>query len=123
MTRWVRWQDWVAVLAGVYALLSPLWTTTVHKASVTLLVLGIITAVVALWSLAAPGMLGPDGLVAILGVLFFISPWVFNFHATTGVAWTAWVVGVVTFLTGVWALPAENKAHHQIGSRGMAAQH
>lgn len=123
MTRWVRWQDWVALIAGVYALLSPLWTTTVHDASVTLLVLGIVTAVVALWSLAAPRMVGPDGLVAVLGVLFFISPWVFGFQATTGIAWTAWVIGVVTFIAGAWALPMESKAHRLGGGGRMAAQH
>ena len=39
-----------------------------------------------------------EGLVALLGVLFFISPWVFSFQSTTGIAWTAWVVGVVTFI-------------------------
>lgn len=109
--RWVRWQDWVALVAGVYALLSPLWTTTVHKASVTLVVLGILTAVVALVSLAEPGMLGPDGAVAVLGVLLFISPWVVGFHSTMPISWTAWIVGIVTFAAGAMALPLERKAH------------
>lgn len=120
MRTWTRWQDWVALIAGVYAFLSPIWTTTVDKATGTLIVLGIITALVALWSLAAPGAVAPDGLVALLGVLFFISPWVMSFHATDGVAWTAWIVGVVTFIVGLWALPESNRLHH---NAQLANQH
>ena len=111
MRTWTRWQDWVTLAAGVYAFLSPIWTTTVSKATGTLLVLGIITALVALFSLAAPGAVAAEGLVALLGVLFFISPWVMSFHATTGMAWTAWIVGVITFIAGLWALPESNKVH------------
>lgn len=74
--------------------------------------LGIITALVALWSLAAPGVIAAERLVALLGVLFFISPWVMSFHATTGMAWTAWIASVITFITGLWALPESNKIHH-----------
>jgi predicted membrane metal-binding protein len=99
--------------------LSPIWTTTISKATGTLVVLGIVAAAVALWSLAAPGAVALEGIVALLGVLFFISPWVMSFSSTTGMAWTAWVVGVVTFITGLWALPDSNKVH-----RGhLAAQH
>jgi VIT1/CCC1 family predicted Fe2+/Mn2+ transporter len=123
MKKWVRWQDWVALVAGVYAALSPIWTTTVDKATTTLIVLGVVTALVALWSLAAPGFVMTEGLVAVLGVLFFISPWVFSFQNTTGIAWTAWVVGVATFIAGAWALPVSNRVHHTGGARGLAAQH
>lgn len=120
-SRWVRWQDWVALVAGVYAFLSPLWTTTVHKASVTLVVLGVVTALVALVSLAAPGMLGPDGAIAVLGVLLFVSPWVMGFHATTGISWTAWIVGVVTVAAGATALPLESRAHRDVGRTPLAS--
>ncbi len=120
MRKWARWEDWVALVVGAYAALSPIWTTTVNKATATMIVLGVITALVALGSLAAPGQVVTEGLIALLGVLFFISPWVFSFHNATGIAWTAWVVGVVTFLVGGLALPESNRAHH---SGRMAVQH
>ena len=109
--RWTRPQDWAACVAGLYALLSPIWTTTTRDATTTMVVLGIVTAMVALWSLAMPGAVIPDGLVALLGVLFFISPWVLGFQNVTAMAWTAWIVGVVTFVAGLAALPESRKVH------------
>lgn len=117
--KWTRPQDWVALVAGLYALGSPFWTTTTRDATTAMVVLGIVTAMVALWSLAMPGAVIPDGLVALLGVLFFISPWVLAFEAMAAMAWTAWVVGVVTFIVGLAALPESMKVH-----RGqISAQH
>ncbi len=124
MTKaWTRWQDWAALVAGVYALLSPIWTTTVHKASVTLIVLGLVTAVVALWSLAMPGMLGLDVVVAVLGVLFIAAPWVMGFRDTSGMAWTSWIVGIVTLVMGALAVPIENRAHRNLGQGTPIPQH
>ncbi|WP_157635419.1 SPW repeat protein [Nostocoides japonicum] len=119
--QWTRWQDWVALVAGVYAFLSPIWTTTVQKASVTLIVLGIVTALAALWSLYAPDVFGIDIAVAVLGVLFFIAPWVMGFTGTSPMAWTSWIVGVVTFVVGALAIPMENRAHRGHGT--PLAQH
>ena len=116
MQKWTRWQDWVAVVAGAYALLSPIWTTTTTRASWTMVVLGVITALVALASLTMPGNLVVEGAVAVLGVLFFIAPWVMGFSGTTGIAVTAWVVGIITFVVGAWALPETNRLHHQVAS-------
>lgn len=121
MRTWTRWQDWVALVAGVYAFLSPIWTNTITRATWTMVVLGIITALVALWSLAAPGVVASQGLIALLGVLFFISPWVMSFHSVSGIAWTAWVVGVITFVVGLLAVPGSQRAHN--GAHLPAAQH
>jgi hypothetical protein len=120
MKKWTRWQDWVALIAGVYAVLSPIWTTTINKATTTVIILGAVTALVAIWSLAMPDTVVADGAVALLGALFFISPWVLGFHSTTGIAWTAWVVGIITFAAGLWALPVTKRLH-----RGghLAGQH
>jgi hypothetical protein len=117
--KWTRWQDWVALVAGVYAILSPLWTTTLAVASGTLILLGVITALVALASLAEPEAMVVQWLMAAVGVVVFISPWVLHFASTTGMAWTAWIVGAVSFIAGLWALPASSKAHSQL----LAAQH
>lgn len=116
--KWARWQDWVALVAGVYAILSPLWTTTVAVASGTLILLGIVIAVVALAALAEPEAMVVQWLMAAVGVVVFISPWVLSFASTTGMAWAAWIVGAVALVAGLWALPASSKAHNQL----LAAQ-
>lgn len=117
--KWTRPQDWAALIAGLYALVSPIWTTSTSDATTAMIVLGIVTAIVAVWSLAMPGAVIPDGLVALLGVLFFISPWVLGFETVTAMAWTAWVVGVVTFVAGLAALPESRKIHQS----HVSAQH
>lgn len=116
--RWSRWEDWVAAVAGVYALLSPIWTETTTRATWTVVVLGVITAVVALASLGRPDNTVTEGAVVVLGVLFFIAPWVMGFAGVTGIAWTAWIVGVVTAVAGLIGLPQSNRLHH-----GLASSH
>ena len=111
MTAWRRWQDWVAVVAGVYALLSPIWTPPVGKDTTTLVILGIVAAVVGLVSLARPGTVALEWVTVVVGVLLFIAPWVIGFTAMTGMAWTAWIVGVVLVVVGLLALPESNRAH------------
>ena len=100
MKRWTHPQDFIALIVGVYALLSPLWTTTTSKATTTMVVLGAVTAVLSLIELVRPDMLSIEGLAAVMGVLFFISPWVMSFSGSRGMAWTAWVAGVITFVVG-----------------------
>lgn len=111
MQKWTRWQDWVALVAGVYALLSPIWTDTETKATWTMVVLGVVTALISLWSLAMPADRVSEYALAVLGVLFFISPWVIGFTAFGGLAAAAWIVGVIVFIAGVWAVPEANKLH------------
>lgn len=100
MKRWTHPQDFIALIVGVYALLSPLWTTTTSKATTTMVVLGAVTAVLSVIELVRPDMLSIEGLTALMGVLFFISPWVMGFTDTRGMAWTAWAAGVITFVIG-----------------------
>jgi hypothetical protein len=116
MQKWTRWQDWVALVAGVYALLSPIWTTTDNTATWTMVVLGVLTAVTALWSLSMPDSTISEYAHALLGVLFFISPWVMGFADIDAMAATAWVVGVITFVVGAWGVFEANRMHHMASS-------
>lgn len=100
MKRTMHAQDVIPLVAGVYAFLSPIWTTTTTKASWTIVVLGVITALVAIGSLMRPEMMPIEGLTALMGVLLFISPWVMSFSGTMPMAWTAWITGAITFLVG-----------------------
>ena len=116
MQKWTRWQDWAAAVVGLYALLSPIWTETTTRASWTMVVLGVVTILVAQASLAMPGNVVSEGAVAVLGVLFFIAPWVMGFSGTTGMAVTAWIVGIITAGVGLLALPESNRIHSQVAS-------
>lgn len=119
VTAWRRWQDWVAVVAGVYAFLSPIWTPSESKATTTLVILGIVAAVLGLVSLAVPGAVALDWLLVLDGILLFIAPWVIGFTAMSGMAWTAWIVGVILVVVGLLAVPEVTRAHR--GS--LSAQH
>ncbi len=119
MTRWNRWQDWGAVAAGAYALVSPIWTTTTDDATTTAIVLGAVTALIALYALYAPGVMATEAAIMLMGVLMFLSPWVIGFDSVTGMAWTAWIVGAVTFALGLADFMEGRSAHHH----GPIAQH
>ena len=113
MQRWTRWQDWVALAAGAYAALAPIWTKTDNTTTWTMVVLGVVTVAVSLWSLAMPGDRISEYVHAILGVLFFISPWVMQFTDLKFMSYTAWAVGVITFVVGMWATPeVQHRLHH-----------
>lgn len=112
MKKWTRWQDWVALIAGVYTFLSPIWTNTDTKATWTMVILGVVVAVVALWSMNNPGDRTADYALVLMGVLLFISPWVMGFDTMDGLALTAWIAGVVTVISGVLAMPQIEERMH-----------
>ncbi|WP_029145593.1 SPW repeat protein [Microbacterium luticocti] len=113
MKRWTRWQDWVAAVAGLYAALASIWTTPRTGASMTLMIVfGVLMIAASLWSLAAPAMVSMEWIVAVLGALLFISPWVGAYAANMGAAWTSWICGAVGVVMGLWALAPAEKAHH-----------
>lgn len=111
MKKWAHPQDFVALAAGAYAMFSPIWTSMTDKATATMIVLGVVTAGLALYSLARPGEIA-EGLMAAMGVLFIISPWVMGFDGTSSVALTAWIVGVVTFLVGASDITMARRTRH-----------
>lgn len=114
-----RWQDYAAVIIGIFAALSPLWLATNSGARWSLIVLGVLTALAGLAHMARPGMAAMDYAIGVLGVLMFISPWVMNFHTMTATAWTAWVVGVLAVVVSLVGMPAMSARMH--GHGGLAA--
>jgi SPW repeat len=115
---WHRWQDWTAVGIGVLTALSPIVVSTDAAALWTLVVFGVLIALAGLWSLAAPGSVASEYVHVVLGVLLFVSPWVFAYADLAGAAWTSWVAGVLTVAVGLAAVPAAQADH-----RGLAGQH
>lgn len=111
MSEKIHPQDFIVLIAGAYALLSPIWTTTESRATTTMIVLGAVTVVLSVIELVRPDMLSVEGVTALMGVLFIISPWVMGFSDTKPMAWTAWVVGAVTLVVG--ALDLQVTRTHQ----------
>ena len=75
-------------------------------------VLGVVLGMTALWSLYDPGAIASEYSHAVLGVLMFITPWVFEFTDTTVAAFTSWILGLVA--VGLLAVPESTKAHRQL---------
>lgn len=112
MQKWTRWQVWLALLAGAYAALSPVWTTTDTTATRTMVVLGVATVAVSLWSLAMSEDRISEYALMVMGALFIASPWVMGFDNLNDMALAAVIVGVVTLVAGVLAMPqVEHRMH------------
>ena len=110
--QWTKWQGWIALVAGAYAALSPIWTETDTKATWTMVVLGAVTAVVGLWSMVRPADAISEYALVVLGALFIVSPWVMGFDQLDNMALTAWIVGAVTVIGGLLGVPqVEDRLH------------
>jgi hypothetical protein len=119
MKRWTHPQDFLVLAVGAYALLSPLWTPMTGRAAATLVVLGALTLALGWAELMRPDMLSMEGLTALVGAAFFVSPWLMGFADERMSAWTAWIVGGITFAIGLADVQV-TRAHHR---RGMATTH
>ncbi|MFG1706072.1 SPW repeat protein [Nonomuraea sp. M3C6] len=117
MKAWSRWQDWALLVAGLYAALSPIWVDGSSGATPSLIILGALTAITSLVSLANPGVVATEWLNALWGVLLFVAPWAITYTQGQGASWTSWVVGVITVALSLTAVPASRAAH------GQAIQH
>lgn len=101
MTSKLSGKDVIPLIAGIYAALSPLWTTATTRSGWTVAVLGVVTALAALAVLLRPLTIPFEGFLAAVGAVFFVSPWVMGFGGMHPMAWTAWIVGAVTFFVGL----------------------
>ena len=112
MNKWTRWQDWVAVAAGLYVALSTIWTAHTGASVPLMLVLGVLLIAAGVWSLAMPGLVAMEWIHVALGVLLFISPWVGNYASSAGAAWTSWIAGIVAVVVGLLAVQPAMRMHH-----------
>lgn len=112
MKKWTRWQDWVAVAAGLVAAVAGIMMAPGMGMSMTMMiVLGVLMIAAGVWSLAAPGLVSMEWILAAIGALLFISPWIGSYAGDAGPAWTSWICGVVCAVAGLWALVPAEKAH------------
>ena len=101
MTAWRRWQDYATIILGVLLFLTPFVfgdtsrgtaTTTAYILGVLLVLGGVLAA-----ALREPNQV--EWIPVVLGVVTFVSPFVFGFTAVTAIAWAAWIVGVLTVVS------------------------
>ena len=104
-----------ALLAGLYAALSPIWVSTSGERDAfwALIVLGAALAVTALFSLALPGIVATEWLTVLFGVLLFAAPWVLTYTDRTGASWTSWVVGAIAVVLGGLTLSTGSRPGRQ----------
>jgi len=108
---WTRPYDWAQVVLGVVAALTPIWADTDTTATWTMIVLGALIALDGLLVLAMPSLIYGEGVSAILGVLLFLAPWVMTYTQMEVAAWSSWIIGALTAIAGLAALPAANAMH------------
>jgi len=123
MKRWTRWQDWVAVAAGLCAALVSIWMAPSSAAGMyMLLILGVLMIAAGVWSLAAPGLVSMEWVIGAMGVLLFISPWIGGYAGETSPAWISWICGAAGAIAGLWAVAPATKAH-EASDGGHRAAH
>lgn len=110
---WIRWQDWVTLVIGLYVALSPFWTTTSTEAMWSLIVLGGLLAVCSLWSLAMPAQAVSEWVNIAMGVLLFIAPWVIAYTTLEMASWTSWIAGGLAVLVSAYGATIATGAHHR----------
>ena len=116
MKRWNRWQDYVAVAAGLCAALSTMWTSQQGSSMVMMIGCGVLLMATGVWNLMSPGQPVAEWVQMVLGALLFVSPWLAGYTAHMGATWTSWIAGGVALLPESWhcspACMSTLKRHH-----------
>ena len=96
-TAWRRWQDYATIILGVALFVTPFvfGDTSQGTAATTVYILGVVLVLGGLLAAAMREANNAEYVPVILGVVTFISPFLFGFTAVTAIAWAAWVVGVL----------------------------
>jgi hypothetical protein len=114
MKKWIRWEDYVAGLCGLYAALSILWTEQTTASRTLMLVFGLVLVASAVLNLSMPGTPWLEYAQCAAGVLLFISPWIGAFSDHTGAAWTSWIAGIVAAGVTAAAIRPAIEAHNKV---------
>lgn len=104
MTAWKRWQDYATMVFGVLLFIAPVifGETAEQTAAVSAYVLGALLVLAGIVAAATREarrslLLNAPGIVS---VITFVAPFVLGFTGVTGIAWSAWVLAIVTVLVG-----------------------
>ena len=115
MKKWTRWEDYVAIVAGLYAALATMWTSQTTASTSLMLVFGILLIVSGVLNLAMPGTPWLEYAQCAFGVLLFLSPWMGAYTGHMGASWTSWIAGIVAAAATAAAFkPAIDAQHHRV---------
>jgi hypothetical protein len=114
MKKWTRWEDWVAIAAGLVAALSTLFVPAMGASVAMMVTLGVLLIISGVVNLAYPGLVAMEYVQGALGLLLIISPWIGGYaDATTfGAAWLSWICGAVAVVAAALAIRPSMQAHH-----------
>ncbi|MGX5697238.1 SPW repeat domain-containing protein [Agromyces soli] len=114
MKKWTRWEDWVAIAAGLAVVLATMFVTHAGASLAMMLVLGILLIASGIVNLAWPGLVAMEYVQGALGLLLVISPWVGGYagSASMGAAWTSWICGAIAVIVAALAIRPSMRAHH-----------
>jgi len=113
MKKWTRWEDWVAIAAGLAVALSTMFVPPMGASVAIMLTLGVLLIVSGLVNLAMPGLVAMEYVQGALGVLLVISPWIGGYAdpMTFGAAWMSWIGGAVVVIVAALAIRPRMRAH------------
>ncbi|MFD5277657.1 SPW repeat protein [Pseudarthrobacter sp. NPDC058362] len=114
MKKWYRWQDYVAVAAGLFTAAAVLFTRQEGMSATLMLVLGGLLAVSGIVNLAMPGTPAMEYVQAVLAAALVLSPWLGSYASATGAAWTSWIAGAVAMAVTAAAIRPSTAAHHNM---------
>jgi ABC-type molybdate transport system permease subunit len=115
-----RWQDWTTIAAGVVLFITPFLFNqmAIANAAYTALVGGVLLVLVGVWNLARSSDRAGEWLEGLIGVLLILAPFVLGFAAVTTMAFSAWIIGIISVLLAASVLFMDTRDRP-----AMAAQH
>lgn len=118
MKRWRRWEDYVAIAAGLFTVLAALiWTSQMGSSRMLMVLFGGLLVVTGVLNLAMPSTPWLEYSQCGVGVLLFLSPWIGAYAASatlsfTSAAWTSWILGIIAAGVTAAAFRPAMHAHH-----------
>jgi hypothetical protein len=114
MKKWTRWEDWVAIAAGLAVAVSSMFVPAMGASVAIMVTLGVLLVISGLVNLAMPGLVAMEYVQGALGVLLIISPWVGGYAdaMTFGAAWMSWICGAIAVVVAALAIRPSMQAHH-----------
>jgi hypothetical protein len=114
MKKWTRWEDWVAIAAGLAVAVSTMFVPAMGASVAIMVTLGVLLVISGVVNLAFPGLVAMEYVQGALGVLLIISPWVGGYAdaMTFGAAWMSWICGAIAVVVAALAIRPSMQAHH-----------
>jgi hypothetical protein len=115
-----RFIDWINLVLGIWLMISPwvLGTTANITATVVLVVMGIAVFSFSIWAVLRVENRNAEWWNVFLGVILFVTPWIFQYQTMYRDAWNSWIVGFVVAVLSLITMSILNVMH-----RGESAHH